>query len=219
MSALLVLTGREVATLTRCEKVIERGQQTFLDVGNALLMIREQALYRSDYDTFDDYCLRRWGFSSSRARQFIAAAKTAATVETSTPLKESHAKELSRIPADKRQAVLDWATEKNGGKPPTTAEIKSAWRDVAQAEPERDDNVLDVAVVGDEEDSMAKPRGSDVGLERGNEAIDALKRVYKNDLFYDRAFQLVFDWITAQRGVEWVERQLRSQQQRGRDDE
>lgn len=62
--------------LAACERVIERGLNTFVEVGNALLEIRDARLYRNDYATFEDYCRERWGFSRSRAHRLIEAAET-----------------------------------------------------------------------------------------------------------------------------------------------
>lgn len=83
------------------ERVIEKGMQSFVDVGLALTEIRTTNMWREhgEYATFADYCHERWGFNDSRARQLIAAAKT---VEISTvaglpsPQNEGQAKELSR---------------------------------------------------------------------------------------------------------------------------
>jgi hypothetical protein len=81
------------------------------------LQIKEEALYRSDYDTFDDYCRERWGFKRSHAYQLIADAKTVAGVQNSGQiLTQVQATELGRVPKKDRNRVLDWATEKADGK-------------------------------------------------------------------------------------------------------
>ncbi len=116
---ILTLTGREIKVLNHCETIIERGKNTFLKVGKALLAIRQQKLYRAEYPSFDAYCRGRWKFGGSRARQLIAAAKTAESVDTSTVLNERQAKELTRVPSDHRQDVLDRAQAKVNGKPLT----------------------------------------------------------------------------------------------------
>ena len=46
--------------LTECEAVIERGLRTFVEVGEALLRIRDERLYRETHGTFEDYCRERW---------------------------------------------------------------------------------------------------------------------------------------------------------------
>lgn len=134
------LDNREVARLTRCERVIEKGLCTFREVGQALLQIKEEALYRAEYTTFAEYCQVKWKFNDARARQLIAAAKTAETVEISTPLKESHAKELSRVPEDERQEVLDAAVEASGDKPLTARAIREAAEEVLSDDPVEDDD-------------------------------------------------------------------------------
>lgn len=64
-------------TLAECEEVIERGRQTFIEVGVALGAIRDGRLYREEYATFEVYCRKRWGMSATHAYRQIAAAKRA----------------------------------------------------------------------------------------------------------------------------------------------
>lgn len=133
------LSTEEKHSLVSCEKVIERGVSTFQETGIALMQVRDQKLYRVGYESFDDYLDKRWGLTNSRARQFIAAAKTVASVEISTKLNECQAKELARVPKDKQQEVIDWAIEKAEGKPLTAAKIKQAASEVLEAEPDTED--------------------------------------------------------------------------------
>jgi hypothetical protein len=69
------LTPYEQDKLANCEHVIEHGLQTFVDVGESLLTIRDDRLYRATHGTFEDYCHARWGFTDRRARQIMAAAE------------------------------------------------------------------------------------------------------------------------------------------------
>jgi len=137
---LLALSGRELSTLHRCEAIIERGQKTFVEVGKALLTIRQYALYRSEYDTFQDYCQQRWRFTSSRARQLIAAARTAETVTNVTVPNEAVARELGKVPEPDRQVVVNLASEKAGHKPLTAEKIRAAAEEIGETEPEADDD-------------------------------------------------------------------------------
>jgi len=142
MQGLLVLTGRELSRFRKCEAVIEKGLETFRDVGGALLEIKEQALYRSDYTTFAEYCQKRWGFSDRHARQLISDAKTVATLDrknSSEILTQSQATELGKVPAEDRKKVLDWATEKADGAPLTAKAIKEAAAEVLKDEPEEEE--------------------------------------------------------------------------------
>ena len=105
---------------------------------------------------------------------------------------------------------MDWATEKADGKPLTAAAIRKADEEVMEAEPD-DDAAAGPDDGGRQHDDDAghekepatapepgKFRG--VGVLRANEAIDALKRIPKNDALRKRGFQIVSDWIKANRG-------------------
>ena len=129
------LSPEEKHSLASCEKVIQKGVSTFQETGIALMQVRDEKLYRIGYESFDDYLDKRWNLTNSRARQFIAAAKTVASVEISTKLNEGQAKELAKVPKDKQQEVIDWAIEKAEGKPLTAAKIKQAASEVLEAEP------------------------------------------------------------------------------------
>lgn len=115
-----VLTTIETTELAQCEQVIERGLQTFYEVGAALLAIRDKRLYRAEHGTFEDYCLARWGFSDRRARQLMSAAETFVNIQTGTivpvlPATESQARPLSTIEPEHQaevwQRVIDTAPE------------------------------------------------------------------------------------------------------------
>lgn len=95
------------ADLGELERRIERGLQTFVEVGTALLEIRDRRLYReAGYERFEDYCRERWGFSRPRTYQLIDAANvsraltTGAAVSTfvdTLPANEAQARELARL--------------------------------------------------------------------------------------------------------------------------
>jgi hypothetical protein len=42
------------------EDIIERGLQTFMEVGTALKEIKERKLWQPEYASFDDYCYQRF---------------------------------------------------------------------------------------------------------------------------------------------------------------
>ena len=107
------LTVSEQTALAQCEDVIARGLRTFVDVGEALLTIRDRGLYR-DYGTFEQYCRDRWGFVASRARQLIAAARIVSNVETVTnvtPGSEGQARPLMSLGPEQQREAWAWAVE------------------------------------------------------------------------------------------------------------
>ena len=106
----------EVQRLEALESVIDAGMQTFVHVGNALLEIRDNRLYRNTHRTFEKYCRERWGVNSSRARQLIDAAEVvenlkSVTAVTLLPAVEKHARPLTSLPPEQQPAVWQRAVE------------------------------------------------------------------------------------------------------------
>jgi hypothetical protein len=56
---------------------------SFIAVGKALLMIRDQRLYREDFKTFKDYCNDKWGMGRRYANRLIVGSQVA---ENLTPM-------------------------------------------------------------------------------------------------------------------------------------
>lgn len=104
----LSLTERN--ELQACEQVIERGLQTFYEVGQALMEIRDAKLYRAEYSSFEAYCNERWGLKQSRAYQFIGAAAVIDNLKSSTlvelPTTERYARPLTKL--DPEDQVVAW---------------------------------------------------------------------------------------------------------------
>lgn len=69
------MTTVEEYNLQRCEAIIERNLQSFVEVGLALLEIREQRLYKATHSTFETYCRERWGMSKRHANRTIEASQ------------------------------------------------------------------------------------------------------------------------------------------------
>ncbi len=116
------LTAEESAELARYEEVIDRsrGKVTFVEVGRALLAVRDGRLYRAEYGTFEAYCDQRWGMSDSRARQLCIAAETVTTVTVDggqLPANEAQARALAMVPERERAEVWHEAVQRSHGKP------------------------------------------------------------------------------------------------------
>jgi hypothetical protein len=114
------LTITENQTLENLEIVIERGLNTFVDVGEALLTIRDERLYRQEYSTFEDYCQTRWNIARRTAYQLIDAAKVVENVRNCAqilPLNESQARPLTSLDPETQikvwQEAVDTAPEGN----------------------------------------------------------------------------------------------------------
>jgi N6-adenosine-specific RNA methylase IME4 len=115
-----LLTTEEQHELARCELIIERGLQTFLEVGRALITIRDRKLYRRDYHSFAAYCRTRWNMSRPRAYQLIGSVAVmqnlSTLVDIPLPTHESHTRWLlSLTPGQQRETwKLATATARSG---------------------------------------------------------------------------------------------------------
>ncbi len=72
------LTSREQRAFEQAERKIARGLKSFLEVGLALKEIKDKRLYRQEYDTFQEYCDKRWELSRPRAYELCAASEVVA---------------------------------------------------------------------------------------------------------------------------------------------
>lgn len=108
------------------EGIIERGLATFVEVGQALLEIREQRLYRETHDSFETYCRERWGFNRQRASQIIQAAEVSNMLD-SPPSNARQAAELARLKDEPETIREVWSevTDAKGDKV-TAADVREA---------------------------------------------------------------------------------------------
>lgn len=122
------LSTVEQAELTACETIIKKGLQTFIEVGSALMSIRDNQLYRATHATFEDYTLSRWGISRPRAYQLMGAAQVAenlSTIVDTPPANEAQVRSLvSLTPDDQRAAYQNAVTNSPNGKP-TAAQVQA----------------------------------------------------------------------------------------------
>jgi len=129
-----VLTPEERTHLKTLEGRISRGWQSFTDVGEALLTVRDQKLYREKYRTFGDYTEAVWGWSRQRAHQLIDAAATTQALST-TGLQianEREARELKGtarivevLSPESQQALATFLKTSTGSDKPTTSQVKA----------------------------------------------------------------------------------------------
>lgn len=110
------ITDAETSRLAECEAVIERGLKTFVDVGNALLEIRDSRLYRAEFGTFEDYCQERWGFTRDYAKKIMRAADVIENLQNNTivsflPATESQARPLTPLAPEQQREAWTRAVE------------------------------------------------------------------------------------------------------------
>ena len=110
MLAISLLTPAETTSLHRCEQVIERGLKTFVEVGEALMEIRDSRLYRQTHQTFEAYCSERWGMARNHAYRFIDAAETVGAMSPigDKPATESQVRPLTPLKENPPLVVAAW---------------------------------------------------------------------------------------------------------------
>jgi hypothetical protein len=134
------LTTSEQSELEHYEAIIARGFQVFVEVGNALIEIRDRRLYRTTHRTFADYCRERWDMSRQRAYQLIDASEVAqdlSTIVDISTVPESHLRPLSALPPEERPAAWQEANDRAGNGTRTAAHVEQvvrARRDAAPAD-------------------------------------------------------------------------------------
>lgn len=111
----------EVSRLADLEAVIERGVQTFVEVGQALMEVRDARLYRLSHGTFEDYCRERWGWGRSHTYRLMDGAQVAHLVSPTGDIErpnERQARELVPLMREAPEMVPEaWreANERTGG--------------------------------------------------------------------------------------------------------
>lgn len=125
------------------EKKIASSKEAFFILGIALTAIRDRRLYRAKFDTFEEYCQVRWGWSRQRAYQLMESsevvdslAKDGQPVALET---ERAAREMAKVPLSHREEVIDTAIKDNAGAAPTAAAIAKAAAKVAAKKPLADE--------------------------------------------------------------------------------
>jgi hypothetical protein len=109
------LTVVERAKLANFESVISGGLQSFVDVGRALMEIRDGKLYRIEHKTFEAYCQERWSMTKQHAHRLMNATDAATEIAKSnpgvTPQTERHVRPLANLPKHEQAEVWQEAVD------------------------------------------------------------------------------------------------------------
>lgn len=134
------LTSDESTRRDQLEAVVDRGLETFVEVGQALVQLREWNLYRSTHGTFSTYVKDRFGLGTARAYRIIEAAKIADAVSPMGDIRnERQARELTGLSTETAQQVYMSAVEATDGRV-TAAALRQAREQIAPKSPAADDS-------------------------------------------------------------------------------
>ena len=195
------LTTTEQGRLDELEGIIERGQKTFVEVGQALAEVRDSRLYRLEFSTFESYCQKRWGWSRRTCNQLISAKSAVENLGAIAPKSESQVRPLTKLndqPEKQKEAwekaCRETEREDSEGNPnPTAKEVKAAV-DKQTEEPAR-------------EKEKAKRLGPYVpseGMELAGAAIAQLDRISANDAELEEAMAWVIKFCCERAGTQLI---------------
>jgi len=192
---------RQLASL---EHTIKSGLDTFQEVGDALLKIRDGKLYRESHETFEAYCGVRWNMSARHCNRLIGAAVVAENLGPIGPVTESQARPLLSLPQEEQKPAWDEAkaSAEADGKPVTGRHVQQA---VDARRPKRKPPTIDVAskivplcgvaLPDDPAEQKREPGERAFGLVFAEMAIQNLKKIARRDPDRRAAFQKVGIWI------------------------
>jgi hypothetical protein len=120
------LTVTDAERLVELESVVERGLQTFIEVGNALREIRDGHLYQATHGTFESYCRERWHVSRAHAYRLMAAAGQASLSPTGDIPANEH---QARVQMRAAERAEEWDRRYNHPTPEEAAEDEAAAAD------------------------------------------------------------------------------------------
>lgn len=122
------LNSLERTTLRNAERTIDSHMGSFVQVGNALAVIRYQKLYRETHKTFESYIKSKWDISRDYAYKLIAAKEVAENVDhgIQTPTSERQVRPLTELPPEQQKEAWETAVERaeEAGKPVTAAIVE-----------------------------------------------------------------------------------------------
>ena len=183
-----VVIAKNKQELERLEGVIQENIGAFYEVGMALMKIRDQKYYHDvlGYETFEEYCRKRWDFSRIRAFQLIQSVEireNVLTIVNIAPATESQCRPLARLTAD--QQIIAWtkAVETAPDGKFTAAHVYKIVKGMTM----------------EHEKKVVLPRLATEARQLVNLAISQLDRIRYDDPRREKEFDRVLMWIKSNR--------------------
>jgi len=113
-----LLNIEERNELERCEVVIKQGLKTFVEVGQALMLIRDKRLYRAEFGTFEAYCQDKWQLSKTHVNRLVQSSKVVQNIEMTPigvkPQTETQARPLTKLEPELQAEAWQKTVEQHG---------------------------------------------------------------------------------------------------------
>ena len=124
------LTEDEKAEFQTHTETIRGGLQSFVDVGRALVAIRDGRLYRGSYSTFEKYLKAEWQLGRAYAHRIMQAAEAMdddlSPIGNVMPSNEAQVRPLLRLPKEERASAWNDARALSLDGKPTAREVEKA---------------------------------------------------------------------------------------------
>jgi hypothetical protein len=118
-------------SLEQLETAIRNGLRTVMEVGEALLEIRNRRLYRKQgFRIFDSYCRNRWRWNRSYVYRHIAAAEVGHNLHNLSPMgdlpqSERQLRPLTKLPPEQQCEAWTTAIAQSPNGQPTAVEVET----------------------------------------------------------------------------------------------
>lgn len=183
-----IITLEESKRLLELEKTVTAGLQSWIEVGEALIEIRDSRLYRVEASTFEEYCQIKFKMSDRHARSLMSGAPVARKIGSVLPLSQRAAVELVKVSEEKRQEIFEKAAETAKGSVPTAREIKQ---------------VVEMEVMDQKPETIEQPEPAPTpskiinkGLQYWSEAMAVLEKITPHDLSREDALKEAISYAT-----------------------
>ena len=96
--------------------VIKQGLKTFVEVGQALMLIRDKRLYRVEYGTFEAYCNAKWNLQRHYVNRMISASEVVGNLvpHGTKPQTEYQARPLTKLEPELQAEAWQQVVEQHG---------------------------------------------------------------------------------------------------------
>lgn len=107
-----LLSPKEIKDLSVLEGIIKQSQGSAWAFIAAVRQIKERKLYRMKYDSWEDYCVKRWNWTADRMRQLENASVVLQRLAEKNPTigreitNERQLRELAKVPEEQRVEVV-----------------------------------------------------------------------------------------------------------------
>jgi len=183
------LTIYEKNEFENLEGIIGREMKSFMAVGNALLTIRDNNLYREEFKTFEEYCRGRWGMGKTHANCLIGASAVAENLTAAAvkPTCEYQIRPLTVLDPDQQCDVWAEAVRAADGKVVTYKQVKG---------------LVDKLVGPKFLKPPKEPEEYTDAVYFATIALSQLSRIRDKDPRRDEAINMVSDWVEKEKNRE-----------------